>query len=168
MNEEDKLAEITEDVMHLVEGHRILDVGTGFGTVTARLLREDGTAVTSIDPEAWYFDSLRKKFDREIRDGRLNLMKVGIESIPFPDGFFDSSIAVCSLHHLSDPALGIKAMERVSARRIIVADWSPVTAGLYNPHSRVDLKRNKEAIKSYALNGRYQIEEGDVWFLVWK
>lgn len=168
MNEGSKLEEITDSVMHLVKGTNILDVGTGYGTVITRLLRMDGTKVTSIDPEAWTFADIEKEFAREIDQKQLRLLKVKAEHIPFEDKTFDTAIVICSLHHLRDPLEGMKEIERVTSERIIVADWGPSSGGEYNPHSPEELKRNMEKIVSYAIAKEYHHEEKDKWFLVWK
>ncbi|GAA5143900.1 hypothetical protein GCM10023340_10390 [Nocardioides marinquilinus] len=41
------------------------------------------------------------------------------ERLPFADGAFDAAMAVCTLHHWSDPEAGLRELRRV-ARRVVV------------------------------------------------
>lgn len=154
--------------MHLVEGDRILDVGTGFGTVITGVIRSTGASVVSIDPEAWTFERIEEEFSEEVKNGRLKLMRSKAESIPFEDNTFSTSIAICSLHHLADPGKGLGEMERVTSGRVIVTDWDPSSSGTGHPHSPEELQRNKDAILDYAKKNGYETGEMGKWFMVWK
>ncbi len=168
MNEGSKLEEIIGNVFHLIKGDRILDVGTGFGTVVTKLLHADGLNVVSIDPEAWRFDELREEFRDQITDGRLRLEKAGVENMPFKDKEFTTTIAISSFHHVSNIPAAFKEIERVTSSRVIITDWDPVSSGIYNPHSALELGKNKDSIISAGKERGFNIEEKGNWFLVWK
>jgi SAM-dependent methyltransferase len=42
------------------------------------------------------------------------------EALPFRDTAFDASMALLSLHHLTDAALGLRELRRVAAHRVVV------------------------------------------------
>ena len=168
MNEGSKLEEIIYSVLHLVEGDNVLDVGTGYGTVITKLLQRPKVRVTSVDPEAWTFEQIQKEFASRIAEGNLRLLKAGAERLPFGDGVFETSIAVCSLHHLQSPSTGMREIERVASRRVIVTDWQPSSSGIHNPHSPKDLEKNRDEILEFAYERGYNFEDHDKWFLVWR
>lgn len=42
------------------------------------------------------------------------------ESLPFPDNCFDAAMAVLTVHHWADPAIGLAEMRRVSRRQVVL------------------------------------------------
>ena len=46
------------------------------------------------------------------------------EQLPFRDGAFDVAMAIFTVHHWSDPVLGIAELQRVSQRQIVMT-WDP-------------------------------------------
>ncbi len=168
MNEGSNLDSIVTDILPLVSGKEILDVGTGFGTVVSRLLKLEGTRVVSIDPESWSFDRIREEYVEELNTGRLALHESKAEEMPFENSRFDSSLSICSLHHLRNPSAGIREMERVTSGSVILTDWNPSTGGEINPHSPEELESSKKNILEYTQKRGYGFEERGSWFLVWK
>lgn len=168
VNEGSKLEEIIGDVMHLVKGERVLDIGTGFGTVITKLLDNGTGRITSIDPEAWSFESIEREYGDEIATGVLELLRSGAESMPFENGTFDTSMAICSLHHVPDTIKGIREIERVTSGRVILTDWDPTSAGVHNPHSPDELQAVKLRVKHYANENGYNFVENGKWYLAWK
>lgn len=45
------------------------------------------------------------------------------EDLPFPDGTFEAGMAVLSVHHWRDPALGLGELRRVARGAIVVLSW---------------------------------------------
>lgn len=152
----------------LILGDHVLDVGTGFGNMVSLLLESDKYRVTSIDPEAWTFQELEKKYEADIRNGRLELLRSRIEEVPFENRKFDTAISLASLHHLPDPALGLREMERVSRKRVIAADWNEMSGGKYNPHSPEDLLQARNRAIDFGKRNGYEIREYEYWYLMWK
>ena len=46
------------------------------------------------------------------------------EQLPFTDGTFDVALAVLTVHHWANPALGLAEMRRVSRKQVVVT-WDP-------------------------------------------
>lgn len=168
MNEGSKLEEIVNYVYPLVFGSKVLDVGTGYGTVITTLLADERFEVVTVDPEAWSFDRINEEYRDELDSGRLRLVKARAEILPFREREFDTTLSVCALHHLPDPLLGLEEIERVTSGRTIITDWSPSSSGKHNPHSSSDLEKNMQSIFSYASKNKYSIEDHGDWFLAWK
>ncbi len=168
VNEGSKLEQIIDELMPMVQGRRILDIGTGFGTVVTKLLRNPQFEVVSIDPEAWHFDEVEEEFAEEIKEGRLKLGKAMVQKIPYSDKHFDTSLAICSMHHVPETSDAIREIERVTKHRVIITDWDAPASGTRVPHSVEDLLENKGRIMEYAKRYGYNTEEKGEWFLAWK
>ena len=50
MNDDNSLGGMLSEVLHLITGNKILDVGTGFGIVVGKLMERSDTQVFSVDP----------------------------------------------------------------------------------------------------------------------
>ena len=114
MKDDNSLEGMLSEVLHLITGNKILDVGTGFGIVVSKLMERSDTQIYSVDPEAWSFASLHSAYEGHIKTGRLSLVESRVEDLDLGDDVFDTSIAIASLHHLGDPVLGIKKMEKLT------------------------------------------------------
>jgi SAM-dependent methyltransferase len=87
------------------EGVQALDVATGGGHV-ARLLRERGCTVTTLDPAP----------------GMGADVLARAEHIPFADGSFDVVACRIAPHHFDDVAAAVAEMARVARRLVVVED----------------------------------------------
>ena len=124
--------------------------------------------VVSIDPEAWHFGDVEREFSDEIKKGRLKLGKARVQSIPYEDSYFDTSLSICSMHHVPETSDAMKEIERVTKERVIVTDWDAPASGVMVPHSAEELLENKEKVLNYAKKNGYNTEEKGEWFLAWK
>lgn len=151
-----------------VKGKMILDVGTGFGNVLSKLIEDPSISVVSIDPESWSFAELDERYEKDVKEGRIKFLKMAVEKLDFPDNSFDTSIALDSLHHTKNPETGIREMERVSSRAVIIIDWNESSGGIYNPHSKEHLKNIRDSIESYCTRSGYSRKDFDYWYMFWK
>ncbi|WP_084273128.1 class I SAM-dependent methyltransferase [Picrophilus oshimae] len=152
----------------LIIGDRILDVGTGFGTVIKALIKNKNINITSIDPEMWSFDMLKNTFLDEIYKNRLRLLKLSIEENGFNDNQFSTSISLFSAHHFKDVIKAMNEMYRITERSIIIADWTPESSEITNPHKPRELKKPMELVIDYAEDHGYIIKRNKMWYLVYK
>jgi SAM-dependent methyltransferase len=90
-------------------GQRGLDVGSGPGALTARLVGLLGaSAVSAIDPSDSFVAALRARFPAvDVRSGVA-------EKLPFPAGEFDVTLAQLVVHFMTDPVAGLSEMARVT------------------------------------------------------
>lgn len=122
---------------HLEAGHRLLDIGSGPGTITCDLAGRVGEVVAlEIDEQA-----LALTLDEAGRRGVTNLTgRVGdVHRLPFPDASFDVVHAHMVLQHVGDPVAALAEMARVTRPGGLVAardsdygmfTWAPASAGL--------------------------------------
>jgi SAM-dependent methyltransferase len=50
-------------------------------------------------------------------------VQAAAEALPFPDNFFDASMAIFSDHHWSNRRLGLQEMRRVARERVVIFQW---------------------------------------------
>jgi SAM-dependent methyltransferase len=99
-------------------GVRVLDVGTGIGTVAA-LACARAAKVTAVDAEPSMLDSARQRVpDADIRQAVL-------PHLPFPDDWFDVAVANFVINHIGDPQAGVRELRRVvrPGGRLAVTVW---------------------------------------------
>ncbi len=168
MVKEPSMSEIMNGIIPMVTGNNILDIGTGFGAVIKALVNNKNINITSIDPEMWRFDELKNTFLNEIYEGRLKLLKNSIEKTKFHDNQFTTSISLFSAHHFNDIIKAMNEIERVTSETIIIADWSPESSGISNPHPPEELEKPMNVIKNYALKNNYEIQNNSIWFMIYK
>ncbi len=168
MNHDNSIEGMLSEALPMITGTRILDVGTGFGTVVTKLLSNPMIKVTSVDPEAWAFDRLKTSYSAEIRTGRLKLVKKKIEHLDMGEEIFDTAIAIGSLHHLKDPVKGIVKMEQATQGRIVITDWNSKSAGIHNPHTTEDLELKEKTIRRHASDHNYSVSNYDYWYMIYK
>ena len=52
-------------------------------------------------------------------------------SLPFKNDSFDAALAVLTVHHWPDKALGLGELRRVARRRVVVLTWDPAWSGFW-------------------------------------
>lgn len=168
MNQNNSIEGMLSSAFPMITGTRILDVGTGFGTVVSKLISNPAIKVTTVDPEAWSFETLKSSYSSEIRTGRLKLIKKRIENLELEEEFFDTAVAIGSLHHLKDPVQGIVKMEQMTKGSIVITDWNSKSAGIHNPHSTEDLESKEKSIKKHAKDNGYSVSDFEYWYMIFK
>ena len=118
------------DAAGVGDGVRVLDVGTGTGTVAA-LACVRAAEVTAVDAEPSMLEIARRQAPDA--DTRLAVLP----NLPFPDGAFDAVVANFVLNHVGDPAAAVRDMRRVvrPGGRLAVTIWPyppPPAQGLWN------------------------------------
>jgi SAM-dependent methyltransferase len=92
-------------------GDRLLDVGSGAGTITcdlAGLVAE----VVAIEPTEAALELTRQEVARR-GASKVNCRTADVHRLPFPDDSFDVAHAHQVLQHLSDPVTALREMARV-------------------------------------------------------
>jgi len=97
------------DLAAVSAGQTALDVGCGPGALTAVLAERLGaSAVAGIDPSAPFVRAARERLPEvDVRQGAA-------ESLPWPDGAFDRTLAELVVHFMADPVAGLREMGRVT------------------------------------------------------
>jgi SAM-dependent methyltransferase len=106
------------DAAGVAAGWRVLDVGTGPGTV-AGLAAAKGALVTAVDAEPSMLEAARRHVPAaDVRRGVLPVL-------PFPAGCFDAAVANFVINHVGDPAAAVAELRRVvrPGGRVAVTIW---------------------------------------------
>jgi len=106
------------DAAHVEAGVRLLDVGTGTGTVAA-LACSRAAAVVAVDAEPSMLEVARRQAPTaDIRLGTL-------PHLPFVDNHFDAAVANFVINHVGDPEAAIGELRRVvrPGGRVAVTIW---------------------------------------------
>ena len=98
----------------LGEVHTVLNVGAGAGAYEPKDLD-----VTAVEPS--------EVMRAQRPPGAAPVIEASAETLPFPDGSFDASMAVLTDHHWSDHAKGLAELRRVARRRVLFT-WEGDTA----------------------------------------
>jgi SAM-dependent methyltransferase len=106
------------DAARLEAGDRLLDVGTGTGTVAALALSR-GAEVVAVDAEPSMVELTRRRIPAA--DVRL----AELPRLPFADGSFDEAVANFVINHVGDPAAAVRELRRVvrPGGRVAVTIW---------------------------------------------
>ncbi|WP_182523655.1 class I SAM-dependent methyltransferase [Nocardioides dongkuii] len=89
-------------------GQRVLDVGCGPGTLTARLVDRLGAdAVAAVDPSPPFVAAARE------RCPGADVREAAAEALPFADASYDAALAQLVVHFMDDPVAGLREMGRV-------------------------------------------------------
>lgn len=106
-------------VLDALPGSRLLDVGSGTGTLTAAA-RARGYEVTAVDS-----DPDMVAMTEAVAPGTCR--RAALPNLPFPSGHVDAVAANFVVNHLEDPRAGVRELARVMARdgRLAMTVWPP-------------------------------------------
>jgi ubiquinone/menaquinone biosynthesis C-methylase UbiE len=103
--------EAIADAIGAFAGGRILEVGTGTGLHARWLLERTPVEYTGIDVSRDMLDLARLRLADHAE--RLRLTIGDAQRLPFPSRSFDAAFCTATLHHLGNPAAGIRELVRV-------------------------------------------------------
>ena len=104
------------DLAGVRRGQRVIDVGSGPGTLTAELVARLGADhVAAVDPSEPFVAAVRT------RHPGVAVFQASAESLPFEAGIFDAALAQLVVHFMADPVAGLREMGRVTRRGGVVA-----------------------------------------------
>ena len=97
-------------------GHRVLDIGFGGALSLRRLLDKVPTAmVFGVELSPSMVRRAGRVFSREMRAGRLVVKRAGVDSMPFPDTFFERVLTVQTVYYWPDVGAALAEIRRVMA-----------------------------------------------------
>jgi SAM-dependent methyltransferase len=96
----------------------VLNVGAGTGSYEPA-----GRQVTAVEPS---MEMIRQ------RSGTgASVVQARAEALPFADGSFDAGMAVLTVHHWSDRALGLRELRRVARGPVVLLTYDPAFRGFW-------------------------------------
>jgi SAM-dependent methyltransferase len=132
------------DLLAIMPGERVLDVGCGSGVVLRDLARRvgpDGRAV-GLEYGAAFLPIVRELAERDGLAERIELHQGDARALPFADGEFDLALAATVLRHIPDGDLAVAELARVVRPGGRVAVFEGDTDGcLINHPDRVLTRR---------------------------
>ncbi|MDC7121514.1 class I SAM-dependent methyltransferase [Cellulomonas fimi] len=103
------LAALFADALGVGAGERVLDVGSGPGALTSRLVERAGAEhVTAVDPTEAFVAAVRERLPG------VDVRRAPAEALPFEDDTFDAALAQLVVHFMADPVAGLGEMRRVT------------------------------------------------------
>jgi ubiquinone/menaquinone biosynthesis C-methylase UbiE len=163
--------EKTLDLVHLVEGESVLDVGCGTGTLAIAAKYRVGNLgkVTGIDASPEMIGRAKKKARK--KGVEVNFQTAAAQSLPFQDAAFDVVLSTVMLHHLPHEARPmciseIRRVLRPGGRLLVIdfggsADQRKSLAGRLHAHAHFDLTQVIPVVKRAGLA---QVESGPLGF----
>lgn len=106
-----------QDALGDPAGRRLLDVGSGDGTLAAAW-SESGWSVTACEPETTMRAASRR------RHPQIDPIDGGLPALPFDDGSFDVAVANFVLNHVATPRRAAAELRRVSRGAVIATTWT--------------------------------------------
>lgn len=102
------------NLLDLKENDQVLEVGfgPGVGIERAAALAARGR-VAGVDSSPTMLAMARKRNDKAIVEGRVDLRLGDASSMPFPDNSFDKAFAVNVLYFFEDPVSSLREIHRV-------------------------------------------------------
>lgn len=118
-------------------GERVLDAGCGTGAAIMEVLRRAPSCrVTGIDPSPAMVAAAGRRLGR-----RADLLRVGLEELPFADGSFDAALALNMLYFCDAEGRMLASLKRALrpggrlvvyvTHRATMESWPFVRAGLH-------------------------------------
>ncbi|KAF2212207.1 hypothetical protein CERZMDRAFT_59124 [Cercospora zeae-maydis SCOH1-5] len=109
----------------LGDNSKVLDVGSGYGKLPFELARRTGKAY-SIEPNP----DRNAIQEAKAREAGVEVAQGSAEKIPYPDAFFDATVAMWVMHYVDDLEQSLREMVRVTDRKapgskIVIVQGAP-------------------------------------------
>lgn len=94
--------------------HCVLDVGFGGGISIGLLAAQLSEGmVAGVDPSREMVRRARRRYSRQISDGRVAVEEGSVEALPFPPGTFDRLLSCNTIYFWDSVTTGLNEMHRV-------------------------------------------------------
>src|SRR5260370_11665261 len=108
----------------------VLEVGFGPGVIVERLARLASKGhVAGIDPAAEMVEQARARNSVAIQNGRVDLRRRSVDSLPFDDDSFEKVLAINSMQVWADALAGVREIRRGLKPASPRAPGSPIFFG---------------------------------------
>ena len=105
---------VADDILSSCSPGSLLDIGTGPGWLLVHLHRQRPDAqLAGVDISPAMVSRARENLARAGCLGAIQIRQAAADSLPFPDGSFDTVVSTGSLHHWREPGRGLDEVYRV-------------------------------------------------------
>ncbi len=140
-------------------GRRVLEIGSGTGNLTRRLVPRDAYVASDINP--LYLQTLRHlTHDRPYLDVTLTDVTRG-ESFPEVDGGFDTVVCLNVIEHVDDDRAALANIRRVLApegRAIVLVPQQPALMGTLDEVLGHRRRYTEATLRQAALDAGFEVE----------
>lgn len=95
------------------QGERVVEIGFGGGDLLASLLGTGASRVVGVDLSPEMVARARKRFRRQIADGRLSVLLGSVDDLPLEAASIDKACSLHTLYFWQDPAAGMRELARI-------------------------------------------------------
>lgn len=101
----------------------VLEIGFGGGATLGRLLSSTNGRVAGIELSGPMLRRARRRFRRQLEQGRLELREASVSTLPYGDATFDRVVTVNTIYFWPDQEEGLREIARVlrPGGRLVVA-----------------------------------------------
>jgi ubiquinone/menaquinone biosynthesis C-methylase UbiE len=156
---------------------RVLDIGTGFGSVASFLSKHlsKESKLWTADPSIEMLDGAKAKLVQEGLDKRIPIEFIQAEAarLDFEDCFFDAVVSVMMLHHVEDLNPVLIELLRVLKKdgELLLIDYLPKAGNeleFLMRHHQSDFFDPKTVVKSIEQIGvtKVKLKRAKLWYLV--
>jgi ubiquinone/menaquinone biosynthesis C-methylase UbiE len=155
------------ELLSLTGTEKIIDLGAGSGTYSIPLAKETSERVVAIDIE----DEMLGKLDDRAKAANIrniDRMKNRIESLAFPDGFFQRAVAAFVLTEVDGVERTIREIKRVLSEdgQLLVLDWEEVDSEEGPPmDQRIDSSRMVQYMEKEGFRTEVGHINGDIYYI---
>ncbi|WP_286953475.1 MULTISPECIES: class I SAM-dependent methyltransferase [Aminobacterium] len=161
--------------LHLYEGEKIVDIGSGGGFFTlafAKRVGENGT-VYAVDTRLEYLEFVKRQAEKAGLDNVITAL-VEKDDVPLPEGALDLIFARDVFHHLPDPERYFRVLKRTLKPNgiVVIIDHAPARGfsfvSLFKHFTSLEIIQKTMEMAGYELSESFDFLLPEQTFTLWR